>query len=122
MGHRTPTQQDPMKTLQDHMSRVQINEIKPRARASKRKLDPYEDVKSLIYQELRFTTDPGDRIVRFEKELTCLLDDRWADQMHDRAVGLLDEAIEREKGKIGMGRERERVGKRGRSPVMEADE
>lgn len=88
--------------LDQRLNSVQLNETMPaRRRAPKRGMEPYEDAKNLIYSLL---ADPymesSERILRFEQEIQSLIEHRESDDLYNRAIGLLELALERQLEKM----------------------
>jgi hypothetical protein len=95
-------QPDKVEALQRRLGSVQLKEMKPRTRVPKRKMEPYEDAKNLIFQLLADpNADRSERIVRFKKEIASLQDHREPDMVYDRAIGLLELAVAKQIEKMG---------------------
>jgi hypothetical protein len=102
----TPNQQKSLgepgdvRTLEQQLGTVRLRAVRPRTRLPKRRMDPYEDAKMLVLQVLKDPTDRRDRILRLEKEIASLLEHREPDSMYDRAIGLLELAVEKQEQKM----------------------
>jgi hypothetical protein len=102
----TPNQQrnlgepEDVKTLQQQLCTVRLKAVRPRTRLPKRRMDPYEDAKMLILQVLKDPMDRRDRILRLEKEIASLLEHREPDSLYDRAIGLLELAVEKQEQRM----------------------